>query len=128
MNNCACIHVDIDRGPEFVSEKIIKARKTHICGECHREIKPGESYEYVFGVWEGDKNVHKTCLDCVSVRSLFFCDCWFYEQIWDDLSEHVAYVGTDVLSCDATQLTKPARDRFLDLVEDTLEWEEEDEE
>jgi len=125
MNDCACVYVDCNDSPEFCSERVVKARKTHICGECQREIKPGESYEYVFGVWEGDQNTHKTCLDCASVRSLFFCYCWFYGRVWEDLAEHIAAVGTDVLSCDATQLAKPARDRFLDLVEDTLEWEEE---
>jgi len=124
MSNCACVYVDHDSGPEFSSERIVKARKIHVCGECLREIKPGEKYEYVFGVWDGRRDTHKTCLDCISVRSEFFCDSWFYERIWEDLAEHVSAVGSDVLSCDATQLTKLARDRFLDLVEDTLEWEE----
>lgn len=126
MPNCACVYVDHDSGPELCSEKLVKARKIHICGECLREIKPGETYETMFGVWEGSHDTHKTCSDCLSIRSELFCDCWFYGQVWENLAEHVRAVGTDVLSCDATQLTKPARDRFLDLVEDTLEWDEEE--
>jgi hypothetical protein len=125
MNNCACVYVEHDGGPEFCSEKIVKARKTHTCGECLREIKPGEKYEDTFGVWEGNHDTHKTCLDCLSIRSELFCDCWFYERMWEDIAEHIAAVGTDILSCDTSQLTKPARDRLLDLIEDTLEWEDE---
>lgn len=37
-----------------------KARTAHECVECDRVIKPGETYEYVSGVWDNDFEVIKT--------------------------------------------------------------------
>jgi len=81
--SCVCAYVDRWARCEFIKEKIVVASKSHRCLECGREIRIGEQYEYVFGVWEGDSNIFKTCSDCLSVRSVFFCDGWYYGQIWE---------------------------------------------
>ncbi len=43
-----------------------KARKTHKCQECLEEIKPGERYQYVFIVFEGEASNYKACEFCAN--------------------------------------------------------------
>jgi len=86
---CACVYIENDGGPEFIRETLPKARKIHLCSECHSKIQPGSIYERAEGVWDGDFRTYKTCLDCKSVRDEFFCDGWTYEQLWNDLYEFI---------------------------------------
>ena len=58
------------------------------CGECDREIKKGEKYEWYRGQFDGLYQTHNTCLDCVSLRDYFFQD-WTFEKIWDDFYYHM---------------------------------------
>lgn len=43
--SCFCVYIDGREYPEFYTEKKVKARKSHKCGECGKEIKLGEIYE-----------------------------------------------------------------------------------
>lgn len=81
---CYC---DYDQ-PEWYREHVGTARKTHRCGECGSDIKPGEQYEYVAGKWEGDVSYHKTCERCLSFRIWmernFKCFCWSLGNMLQD--------------------------------------------
>jgi len=88
MTNCACVYVGENDGPQFFSEKTVKARKAHICGECRCEIKAGQEYEHVSGLWE-DFERQKTCLDCVAIRDSLFCDGFSYGFVFEDLREAI---------------------------------------
>jgi len=70
-----------------------KARKQHKCYECSGVILPGETYEYVFGVWDGRADNFKTCSHCVDLRTWVKnnlpCVCWAHGNLHDDLKENV---------------------------------------
>ena len=61
--------------PTFTTEVHRTARKQHKCTECHATIEPGEVYEYVSGLWDGDLNVFKTCIHCETARNFYVGDC-----------------------------------------------------
>jgi len=66
-------NLDYDRADLY--EKINrKARKEHICCECGRIIKKGESYSYVFGVWGKNVSSYRTCSHCLIGQD------WLWEQ------------------------------------------------
>ena len=74
MNECLSdgFGDDVD-GPSVSTTKIRVARKSHKCGECGREIKPGKKYEHVSGCWEGTWDVFKTCIGCRNARRNHIC-------------------------------------------------------
>ena len=45
-----------------------KARIAHTCYECKGSIKPGETYHYHHGVWDGVGDSFKVCVDCEALR------------------------------------------------------------
>lgn len=55
--------------PECFTQIIRKARKEHKCYECRRLIAKGEQYEYSSGIWAGEAQSFKLCLDCVNLKS-----------------------------------------------------------
>jgi hypothetical protein len=61
------------------------ARKEHKCRECARIIKPGERYEYVFAIWEGEACHVRTCSHCLSLREWVKahvpCFCWGHGEM-----------------------------------------------
>lgn len=54
--------------PQAIKKVIRAARKEHICIECARTIAPGETYEYISGVWEHQGQSYKTCIECAEIR------------------------------------------------------------
>lgn len=90
MEDCSC---SIDPagydGPEFITTRVVRARKAHVCIECDETIQPGEPYEVVRGVWEGEWSRFKTCLVCVRIREDFFPRGFLYgglsTQLWECL-------------------------------------------
>jgi len=116
--DCSCaIMADVDDDFEQVSSTSNpRARKTHVCCECHRTINIGEQYELYKGLWDGNWDAYKTCIDCKSVRDVLFCS-WTYEIMWDDIADQ--FRGGEPPSSDCMiQLTKPARDKLCDIIED----------
>ena len=87
---CACeVDVDVDGFSEpLVDEKRV-ARKHHKCSECGTTIQPGDTYEYYKGVCEGDFFTNKTCLDCLSIREVFFTGGYYFGQILEAFNEFV---------------------------------------
>ena len=86
--------------PDGFIQKVRKARKTHTCCECGRDITPGELYTYERGIWEDGPESYKTCNDCVSLRHLI--DDFVYGCLYEDLYLYVdsvdGKVPTDVLN------------------------------
>ncbi|MEX0741486.1 MAG: hypothetical protein WD079_01730 [Phycisphaeraceae bacterium] len=82
--------IDYGERIKVLSDRKPIARKVHRCGECHRDIQPGEQYERTVGLWEGELETHKTCLHCVAVREWLsqVCNGWVYGAVGEDLCEH----------------------------------------
>lgn len=65
---CGC---DDFEGPRAYSESHQRARKQHICTECHRAIPVGAVYHRFKGLWDGSWSTFKTCGGCVTIRNAF---------------------------------------------------------
>jgi len=90
---------DYDEGPEFYEAIEVKARKPHVCGECHRAIPKGTIYERVTGKWEGDVKTIKTCLDCMNIRDGLSCDGGFtHGTLWESIREVFDQMNTGCLA------------------------------
>lgn len=83
------------------SQQTVKARKTHQCCECKSDIRPKTFYEKVEGLWDGEFNTYKTCIDCVNLRKVLGK---YYE---DDL-----YYGDLVSVLQEIELTEENRDEI----------------
>lgn len=57
-----------DEQPSCYREKVRKARKRHVCGDCRGEIKLGERYLYMSGIWDGTPENFNRCMDCEHLR------------------------------------------------------------
>lgn len=72
--SCGC---DWENAPSVYKECEVEARKAHTCCECKRIIQAGETYQYVFGVWDGVASSFHTCEKCADLResltALGFC-------------------------------------------------------
>lgn len=123
---CGCIYVGDYDGPEFHTETFPIAWKTHRCSGCGRDILKGEKYEYATGRWDGGFSTYKTCDECLSIRDVFFCEGYYYNEVYNFLEEHIADMDGDISSDCLTKLTKRARDIVCDLIEGY--WQKYDEE
>lgn len=56
-------------GVSFADRAVRAARKSHRCDECQREIRVGDSYRHVSGVWEGDFFAMRMCRRCSSAKA-----------------------------------------------------------
>jgi hypothetical protein len=108
MPDCSCLIIDDFDGPwpEFYSQKIHKARKEYICCECGDKIFSGQTYERVFGKWNGEAVEYKTCKDCLSIRDNLFCG-YYHGGIWEEINEVLEY--NECLSEIIPKLTEGAR-------------------
>ena len=92
MSTCVC---DWDPAEAYCKTTVV-ARKRHSCSECFGWIEPGESYERVWGKWDGSQDTFKTCPDCLALRDWTKahvpCFCWQHGSLRDDARE----VITDV--------------------------------
>ena len=86
MSDCSC-----DYEPAtFYRRTTPRARKPYRCEECSGPIAPGERYENVVGMWEGDFSTFATCERCVDlrtwVRNNIPCLCWAHGSADDDMA------------------------------------------
>lgn len=81
---CAC-NVYIGDGPEFITEKIVRAKKEYRCCECGSKIIKGNTYEYVRGKWEDSFSTYRTCVSCSKIRKDYMTSGWNYGRLADDL-------------------------------------------
>lgn len=131
MNNCSCIYCDVDEG--YVVTRKLVAIQDRTCFECKETIKTGEYYAHTI-FWDysycdncddlvGEcecvepDGVYCTCLNCLSIVDVFFCNGYYFGRVLDALRCHIEDVGEAILSCNMSQLTKTARDRICDLIE-----------
>lgn len=127
--NCSCIipNDDFDELIEFERECTPKARKEYKCYECCSLIKPGEKYNKIIGKWEDDKiTTFRTCLDCVSIKDIFFSDGYVFGEIWEALEEFIKQslsYNQFPWSC-LTELTPGARAAVCGVIENI--WGEEE--
>lgn len=120
--NCSCINACDDDFAEMISEKQVKARKTHRCVECRKAINLGDEYYSETVFYDGKKETIRTCLDCKSARDAFFCS-WQFGEIWSDLLSEIDSNDGDLSQSSIAGLTPGARAKVCDLIEDY--WEEE---
>lgn len=55
--------------PTVYNSTTPRAKKIYKCGECSGPILPGERYERVFGIWDGNADTFLTCERCVDLRT-----------------------------------------------------------
>ena len=78
-----------------------KARKEHLCVECGHVITPGQEYQRVFMVYEGDPSTHVFCERCSDLIEAFsdVGYCWgigqFFEDYGDWLDEEPPKLNAD---------------------------------
>ena len=87
---CYC---DYDyESPEFFRVRDVRAHKVHQCCECSEPIKPGDTYEYIIGKWDGELSEYRTCLTCSRIRT-DFCAAFttLRHTLWEGLG--VDYLG-----------------------------------
>lgn len=70
---CSCDIWDDDL-PDVYNRKIRKARKQHTCYECWKPIEPGDRYEYVSLLFDGEWGEYHTHLSCAGIRRDFCCN------------------------------------------------------
>lgn len=82
-------NVDYDP-PSAYWERRPKARKAHTCGECRRQIEPGEIYFRASGIWDGSPNSYVMCDRCDVAREWLWQEChgFYFEMIGEDIIEH----------------------------------------
>lgn len=90
-----CMFDPGDDSPSVYRETMVTARKQHRCGECGRDISPGERYQYVFGVWDNQSGSYRTCAHCrIAQRWLQSnCDGWLFGCVLEDIQEHALGMG-----------------------------------
>ncbi len=107
--SCSCtIETDTEQN-DFYHDKIVVAKKEHICGECKSIIKIGEKYEYVSA-----KSDHfftaKTCLPCKEIRDCFCCT-WHFEYVFDYIQDSINEFELNLSGLE--NLGQDARDKFF---------------
>ena len=73
---------------DFYNQKHAKARKSHKCEFCGKEIIPGETYSYEIGKFDGEFFVRKLCEPCFTMLDEFIDYTgedefqWYWIQEW----------------------------------------------
>jgi hypothetical protein len=70
----------------------LTARTVHKCGECSRNIAPGEFYSRAAGLLDGSSGwvTIKTCSHCCAMSGWLdaMCGGWVYGEVLEELIEH----------------------------------------
>lgn len=66
------------------------AKQGHRCGECHREIRPGERYQRNVWKTDGTFGSAKTCAHCAEAAKWLIREChgYLFGGVEQDLLEH----------------------------------------
>lgn len=85
---CSCDYNDWDM-PTIYRENMQRARKEHKCSECGESIMPGDTYRYIFGVWDDKPDTFHQCLPCVRVWEHYgsMGCCPYLGGLWETVSE-----------------------------------------
>lgn len=116
MSGCKCsISIDHNEGPTFFSAKDPVAKKEYKCCECGRVIKPGETYRSESGMWDGRINTYKTCPECYSIRSTFFCS-YVFGEVLENFKDEAEYNDGKFSPDCIAQLIPTAKQVVLDII------------
>jgi hypothetical protein len=63
---CYCEPAGCDEYCEVWVKTYHVARKEYRCVECQDAIKPGERYQKIFSIFQGDIGIFKTCAFCAA--------------------------------------------------------------
>lgn len=108
LMSCDCSVSDYEPATVCVVRDV-RARKQHDCGECGRTIAPGETYEHVRGLWDGDWSTHKTCLGCKRIRQHFCSDGWLYGELSELIRDCIGFDYTADLEDDDDDCGEPCQ-------------------
>lgn len=110
MSDCGvCISSEPDGTCDFFIQETRKARKTHRCCECHKEIQIGERYEHARGKFDGDMWASDTCLICVEIAEAFYCNGRMFGCLWEEMSDILDEITT---GCFARLKTAAAKEEL----------------
>jgi len=124
MSNCGCVYVNI--GEECFSgsntKKTFAAHEIECC-ECDRTIDIGETYAKTLAWYDPKKQPesplrYDMCLDCASIRDVFFCEGYLYRGMYELLEKHIEENNVEISSDCLARLTKDARNRVCDMIEE----------
>ena len=78
MDGCKCqvnsnSYVDVDCWVYPIYEIVVTAIKVELCNECGEDINPGDEYFREKFYFDEEFRIHKTCMDCKSVRDNVMC-------------------------------------------------------
>lgn len=110
---------------EDCEEKILIHNQSLItikCGECDKEIQLGEEFEWYRGEYNGERDTHHTCMDCLSLRGYFFGD-WTFKRLWDDFYQHMDDCEWQVPESCLSKVTPITREKICESIE--KEWKRE---
>ena len=123
MSECGCIYPEFEGDPPtFIRTRTVRARKTHACSECGDPIAAQSSFEHVAAKWDHGFLSFTTCLTCVEIRTLLFCDAWSYGGLWKDIRAHFA-MGGNPLGCIKKLETVAAKEKLAASYREYLELE-----
>lgn len=93
-NECYC---DYGEQPDVYLVEMVRARKPHVCYECHRRMSPGETYERTKSLYDGEWETYHTCPRCLDVRAYVEahapCFCWMHGSMLDDARNTLEHYG-----------------------------------
>lgn len=121
MDCSIIINNDTGETAEVVTQKEVKARKNHFCGECGRVIEKDEIYERYRGYWSDlGWQEHKTCIDCLSIRKAFF-KSFIFGCLYEDLLEHIENTSGAISEDCVNMLTKKAKEKVFSFIDRYME-------
>ena len=121
-DKCACVEVgDTCYFNRFYRTQPRRARKTHTCDECSRMINSDEIYFYTTAMTDGDIWQSKRCIDCESLRKVFFTCGVMHEAMWDDFKYHVETYDGQISSECLLQLTSRAREMAFEIIQERFD-------
>jgi hypothetical protein len=109
--------MDVDGGGTVLKDVIVECRKPHKCIECGAKIQPREICKKEQNYEDGIFYSYRTCMSCFSLRHVFFCDGWYYGQIWDDFEGFVSSCYGDISISAIGKLHPVARARVCEILE-----------
>lgn len=122
MKCCHTVDVDIcDEKAIIIDIREPKARISHVCDECNKEIEKGEEYRNEVLRYDGKLFHHKLCDDCLSVREVFFSSGWYYGTIWEDMVTFIENCDGEISNSQLQMVTETAKTTILDLIDQYFE-------
>lgn len=75
---------------EFYLARVIVARRTRKCFECHETISVGESYQYVSGKWSSEWACYHFCLPCAEISTALSCGGGrLFGELWSMIEDEI---------------------------------------